>query len=273
VQVRDLAAWDRLADHSAAHAHWTRELSGLPRHAACPLTGGNLPEGTYVETYVGAPLLSPRVAGDLTAVAKLYAVSPAMLALAALVTLLYGCTGRDCLVLGVFYYNRRQPHSRPLMGSLFDVVPLRLDIVRTASLGELARHAQRQFALAEANPLPWRHARALLGGPCDFALNFYRDLPQPTASVVTPEGHATIEEYRPLHPRYAYFPVAAPWFDGHVSVDVRPSSAGTDVSICGSPAALKATRAASLAKRLSDLLRRLGFRHSDSVADIAAKYT
>jgi hypothetical protein len=101
-QVRNLAAWDRWADHSAAHRHWRGELNGVPRSAACPLTDDNIAPGQYVEEAVAAPPLSAHAANQLTRIADIYAVPPAMLGLAALATLLYARTRRECLVVGLF---------------------------------------------------------------------------------------------------------------------------------------------------------------------------
>jgi hypothetical protein len=156
---------------------------------------------------------------------------------------------------------------------LVDVVPIRLDICPTVTLGELACQSYRSFALAQANRLPWTQARGLLRGPCDFALNFFRDVPQKTASVVTPRGPTTIEEYRPLHSRRGKFPIAGPWGDCHVVVEIRPSIAHTEVSATGSPAALALTRCAELTQALADVLARVRFRHSQSLAEIATKYS
>jgi hypothetical protein len=268
-QLRDLARWDR-ASHAPGLRHWKDHLAGLSVRDIAPITKGGVGLQQYTEKAIVAERLAAGLWRRVEERARLCGVPTGVAVVTVLGAALVARAPSRTIVIGLSHRNRWEPGADQLLASLFDVVPLRLRFEDGERLEHSFRAVHAQLRESEAHRVPWALARDLLGSMMDVGLNFYRDRRQP-ATVVAGHlggGATQLDEYMPWHERRVRFPVSKPWWGCHVTVDVRPTAAGS----VGLHAAFNpAVPGPEVARLLDDLrtgLLRLALGHATTIDDL-----
>jgi amino acid adenylation domain-containing protein len=141
IQYADFALWQRRwlsgPPLAAQLAWWTQQLGGAPAVLELPLDRPRPP----VRSYLGARLASP-LGGELErrleAVARRLAVTPFMILLGALASLLARYGGQTDVVIGTPVANRGHAELEDLIGFFANTLALRADLQGDPSFEELA---------------------------------------------------------------------------------------------------------------------------------------
>ncbi len=194
VQYPDFALWQRewlAAGPLAAQLdYWRRQLAGLDEALDLP---ADRPRSA-VESFRGGHLdfaLAPRLAADLTALARRHGATPAMALLAAFQALLGRDTGRRDVPVGVAIANRTRREVEDLIGFFVNTLVLRLDLGGRPGLGALLGRV-RDVALAayDHQDLPFERlvedlnpGRSLARNPLVQVLFGFQNFPRTAVAV------------------------------------------------------------------------------------------
>jgi acyl carrier protein len=149
IQYRDYAVWQRQALASGEFAphidYWRSHLAGAPETIALPAAGRRTAadggHGGRVQT-----VLSAQDAAAVGNLCRLAGVTPFMVWLAALSTVLSRWSGQSDMVIGVPITGRTDPGTENLIGFFVNAVPLRIDLSGDPTFADLIARV-RQVAL------------------------------------------------------------------------------------------------------------------------------
>jgi pristinamycin I synthase-3/4 len=194
VQYPDFALWQRewlaAGPLAAQLAYWRRQLAGLDEALELP---ADRPRSA-VESFRGGHLefdLAPRLAADLTALARRHGATPAMALLAAFQALLGRDTGRLDVPVGVAIANRTRREVEELIGFFVNTLVLRLDLGGRPGLAALLGRV-RDVALAayDHQDLPFERlveelnpGRSLARNPLVQVLFGFQNFPRAAVDV------------------------------------------------------------------------------------------
>ena len=270
-QLRDVADWERHADHGRSLTYWRGVLSGLDRTSVRPLTGIETQALPVTEVQESMPSTSRSLTQAIHRVAEERGAHPALV-LVALVAAVQRLHSRsDVTVVGLMHANRLRPTLRGVVGSLADCVPLVLHVPSDISFAELVDQVTVALHLAEAHPAPWSLIRDLLPGPMDAVVNYIRDVPAPPA-LTGLARHAQIRNYTPTHRSFGCFPVKEHWIGSRICVEAEFHRDGTTSNtVSYFPPALNSVQARDLHRQITETARRAVRRPTASLGVLAGE--
>lgn len=221
VQMSDFAAWQRRLQDPAAETYWSRHLEGASGRVQLPFDRSTA--ASYRPAVDLIPSLDATVARRLEAVAQQESTTLGTVATAAVPALLHVHTGQLHFTMTVAHANRDHAWAGRVLGSLYDFVPIRVDLDGDLTFRELLRRVSRATRDAFAHLLPGRPLLDILVEPCDIQLNFqYASAPFHGGSA---DCGLVFEEYRPTV-SWKHFPTNGVWWGARMDINMVMSVEG-----------------------------------------------
>lgn len=225
LQFGDIAAWERTLEDAAASAHWHRVLRGASGRVALPFDRGRADARSYHGRFQLLPRVSSTFSHRLATVAREGSATRAMVVATSLAALLHGYSRQDDIVFSLGHANRGRAETEEILGPLFDVLPLRVDMSGAPTFRQLLERVRQATTDAYRHRLPGLRLLDMLSEPCDVMLNFQYATTSPTHEVPCSSG-VTFSRFRPATWEQ-HFPSRHVWWRGQVSVDVVARSDNT----------------------------------------------
>jgi len=250
VQFGDYAAWERDQSSPAAEAWWRDRLPA--RRPALPGRPGW--QGRTAFRMDGRVFPEVAVRAGWSALARTYGGSLATAVTAGVLTALSPYVD-GAVVLGFMHANRDRPELQPLVGPVFDYLPLRLVVSEQDSVGDLVRRVREEQRTARHHRLPLGAIERVAGGPVfDVAVEF---LPH---SAVVPVRVAELEltpypvpELTVRHSGDVSFAATVP-----LNYIVRETESGLAGVVYGNALAVEPSTMAALGTSFATVLGRVG---------------
>ncbi|SBW19415.1 hypothetical protein FDG2_1357 [Candidatus Protofrankia californiensis] len=257
IQFADYAAWERGPHEPSTEAYWQSHLAPLPARPALP-TDPSWQDGHPFElAAVPIPPVPPDAVDRLTALARKLGQSLAGIVHAAALLVISPYVDRD-VILGVAHANRGLADVQPLIGPLFDYLPVHASLAGDAPFLKVTKRLADAVRDARRHPLPLGRVEQLVttqSATCrlfDVSVNFVPvSAPRPIRAITATDDSAMFSMY-PLSTGWLRMPVDREFYGaGRLGFVVRPGTSGlgghlwTNASVVPPPTAAGIARAFS----------------------------
>lgn len=207
IQYGDVATWERSYRDPALEQQWRARLTPLPDSFAPPHTLHDRPPFELICHPI--PTIPAAVTHRLTALTRQHGATLASLLYAAAIMTLSPALGEE-VVFGLAHANRGDLEVQPVVGPIFDYLPIRVDLNGAPALAQLMTRIRQEEQAARARMIPLGLVeQAVLGGQpgarralFDLVLNFIPSGRSP-ASASTAAASTSL--------RFAPYPLANDW--------------------------------------------------------------
>lgn len=194
IDFGDYAAWERRLRVPAVEAEWRERLSSFVGPAPLPTTGGR-PAGAGAFEMVALPLpeVGPECGSELTRIAKEKRAKLGSSLMAAVgMALSQHLDGS--IIIGWLYANRDRDEVQPVIGPVFDYLPICLDLSGGPTFLDLVGQARDALEYAKERRLPVGLVEErVLEAPAtgrlfDVVVELIPDRGLPVRAIAGPEG-------------------------------------------------------------------------------------
>ncbi|MEU6643351.1 condensation domain-containing protein [Saccharomonospora sp. NPDC046836] len=229
IQFGDYAAWEASFRDPVLEREWCERLSPASQGFLLPSALRDQPPFELISHPI--PPVSEAVLTRLTEFARQHDATLASLLYAAAILTLSPVLGDD-VVFGLAHANRTDSELQPVVGPVFDYLPIRVELGGSPSLVELMQRIRVEETAARARRIPLRTvAHAVAGGQrpvFDLVLNF----------IPPRRGASQLRRSTDVSPRFVPYALSNDWARVRVDRDFYGAGALSFVLRQGSEGAL-----------------------------------